>query len=283
MDTDPHQLSGPLVPSRDALVDAVRQLWRWCIRLDDIDTAARLLRSVPYVIEDDAEISRLRTDTALMLSHLTSPQTYHDFYDAIWENVTPQTPEALEAYAGQNAFHANFVLQACELTQARTLLDCGSGNGWLPLWLARRGITATGLNLTRRAVDAAQTVALSTSSSASFQYADAETFMSDQRYDVVTALEILEHVRDPHALIVTMERHCRPGGRCVLTTPNGSTVIGSDVDYATLVGPKAHVRVYTRTRILAFMSPRDLTIEIGQGPGAGSLMVMWQIPEVVCS
>lgn len=280
MDTDPHQISGPLVPSRDRLVDAVRELWRWCIRLDEIETAARLLATVPYVIADDAEVGRLRADTAVMLSHLDSADAYHDFYDAIWENSTPQTFDALEAYAGQNAYHANFVLRACELTKAATLLDCGSGNGWMPLWLARRGVATTGLNLTRRAVEAAAVVADRHRLTARFEYGNAETFASDARYDVVTALEIIEHVRDPQALIATMERQCRLGGRCVVTTPNGSTVIGSDVDYSTLVGPKAHVRVYTQARMAALLAPRELTVEIGHGPGAGSLMVMWSMPEV---
>src|SRR4030095_5662242 len=49
---------------------------------------------------------------------------------------------------------------------------------------------------------------------------DAMTLDLGERFDVVTAGEIVEHVENPGSMIRNLRRHLKPGGQLVLTTPN---------------------------------------------------------------
>jgi 2-polyprenyl-3-methyl-5-hydroxy-6-metoxy-1,4-benzoquinol methylase len=49
---------------------------------------------------------------------------------------------------------------------------------------------------------------------------DAMTVDVGERFDLVTAGEIIEHVENPGTLIRNLKRHLKPGGKLVVTTPN---------------------------------------------------------------
>jgi len=49
--------------------------------------------------------------------------------------------------------------------------------------------------------------------------ADAQSFSLDQRFDTITAGELIEHLENPGAFLRTAAAHLAPGGRIVLTTP----------------------------------------------------------------
>jgi len=51
-------------------------------------------------------------------------------------------------------------------------------------------------------------------------YGDAMTVDLGERFDIVTADEIVEHVENAGALIRNLKRHLKPGGQLVITTPN---------------------------------------------------------------
>lgn len=48
------------------------------------------------------------------------------------------------------------------------------------------------------------------------------------KFDVVKAIEVLEHVREPHSLIENMLKHVKPDGVCIITTPNA---LGYEISY----------------------------------------------------
>jgi len=48
------------------------------------------------------------------------------------------------------------------------------------------------------------------------------------RYDVVKAIEVLEHVREPRSLIENMLKHVKSDGTCIITTPNA---LGYEISY----------------------------------------------------
>jgi len=48
------------------------------------------------------------------------------------------------------------------------------------------------------------------------------------KFDVVKAIEILEHVREPRSLIENMLKHVKPDGICIITTPNA---LGYEISY----------------------------------------------------
>jgi hypothetical protein len=92
---------------------------------------------------------------------------------------------------------------------------------------------------------------------ATFVYGHAEDI--DVPADIVVAFEIVEHVRDPAALITSMTRNARR--LCMLTTPHGSTCEGKDMwaewghGFFDPYGPViAHIRVYTEARVRALLA-----------------------------
>ena len=92
-----------------------------------------------------------------------------------------------------------------------SVLDLGCGGGFLANYLAERGHAVTGIDTTdenlvvARHHDRTQRV--------DYQRADACALpFSDGQFDVVCAMDLLEHVEEPHALIAEASRVLRPGG-----------------------------------------------------------------------
>lgn len=105
--------------------------------------------------------------------------------------------------------------------QGLTLLDVGCGGGLVTLPLARLGADALGLDASADGVGAAQIRAAELGSAAQFRCGMAEELVAEgQSFDIVTALEILEHVPDPKALVATLAALVKPGGLLVTSSIN---------------------------------------------------------------
>jgi len=102
----------------------------------------------------------------------------------------------------------------------QTALDIGCGNGLLLHLLKKEGFTAYGCDVSKAASETAKEnvpeaeIALVKSEEA-LPYAD-DTF------DVVTCLEVFEHVKALDKLIAEMIRVCKKGGKLLVTTPVGN-------------------------------------------------------------
>ncbi|MFZ4122501.1 MAG: bifunctional 2-polyprenyl-6-hydroxyphenol methylase/3-demethylubiquinol 3-O-methyltransferase UbiG [Caulobacterales bacterium] len=103
-----------------------------------------------------------------------------------------------------------------------TALDVGCGGGLVTLPLARMGATTTGIDAGQDAVGAARIQANATETQGVlFEQTSAEEIAKIGRmFDLVVALEILEHVRDPCAFLETLGTLVRPGGLLVVSTIN---------------------------------------------------------------
>jgi 2-polyprenyl-3-methyl-5-hydroxy-6-metoxy-1,4-benzoquinol methylase len=267
-----------LVPDRAALVQATRQLWEWLVRLDESIKARALLEHLPYVIDDDPAVAQMRADADAMNGHLQSPAHYAYFYDAIWEAELPQSVEAF-VQSGLGTARTCWLLHECRQRGVRTAVDFGAGTGAWTFFLAAFGIQTTGINLTERCMRAAEALNERLCLPASFVFAPCEAYRGPL-VDAAFAFEIVEHVADPDALIAAMEANVRPGGVCLLTTPNGSTTYGKDTfaDYPRLDFPRAHVRVYTPRRMREWLGQkRGFQMVDAQGwTQAGTLAVLWE-------
>lgn len=85
------------------------------------------------------------------------------------------------------------------------------------------------------------------------QYVTAET-MLDDRYDVILASEVIEHVPDPVAFATALRLHLAPGGTLVLTTPAAEVVAPeTHVQGMQAVGPGGHLFLFTAEGLEAFL------------------------------
>ena len=100
-------------------------------------------------------------------------------------------------------------------------LDIGCGGGLVAEPLARMGAETLGIDLVADSIVAARQHARGQSLPLSYRIASAEELADDGRsFDLVTCLEVVEHVRSPGAFLSTVAELVRPGGVLVLSTLN---------------------------------------------------------------
>jgi 2-polyprenyl-6-hydroxyphenyl methylase/3-demethylubiquinone-9 3-methyltransferase len=104
----------------------------------------------------------------------------------------------------------------------QAVLDVGCGGGILAEALAREGAQVTGIDLAAAAIATAELHALESGVAIRYRVASAEQLAAESpgRFDVVTCMEMLEHVPEPAAVIAALARLVRPGGALFLSTLN---------------------------------------------------------------
>lgn len=101
------------------------------------------------------------------------------------------------------------------------LLDMGCGAGILSEPLARLGAKVTGLDAAPEAIKAAAAHAAGQGLKIAYQNGNAEDLVATgAQFDVVCALEILEHVAEPEEFVRMVTQLVRPGGLLILSTLN---------------------------------------------------------------
>ena len=101
----------------------------------------------------------------------------------------------------------------------KSALDVGCGAGLLCEPLARMGAAVTGVDAAPENIEAAKAHALQ--SGLTINYCPGE--IAEQalgQFDVVTSMEVVEHVSDPAAFVGELARHLKPDGLLLLSTPN---------------------------------------------------------------
>ncbi|HEY7752767.1 MAG TPA: bifunctional 2-polyprenyl-6-hydroxyphenol methylase/3-demethylubiquinol 3-O-methyltransferase UbiG [Steroidobacteraceae bacterium] len=104
----------------------------------------------------------------------------------------------------------------------RRVLDVGCGGGLLAEGMARRGAKVTGIDLAPAALEVARLHALESGVGVEYREiaVDALAAAEPEAFDLVTCLEMLEHVPDPAAVLRAIARLVRPGGDVVCSTIN---------------------------------------------------------------
>ncbi|RDE05000.1 bifunctional 2-polyprenyl-6-hydroxyphenol methylase/3-demethylubiquinol 3-O-methyltransferase UbiG [Sphingomonas aracearum] len=98
-------------------------------------------------------------------------------------------------------------------------LDVGCGAGLLCEPLARLGAQVTGVDAAAENIAAATAHATLSGLSIAYRSGEASTLAGEQ-FDLVTSLEVIEHVVDPAGFVRTLAGLLAPGGLMVLSTPN---------------------------------------------------------------
>lgn len=106
------------------------------------------------------------------------------------------------------------------------VLDVGCGGGILSESLAEQGAKVTALDKAEMALKVARLHALENNVEIDYQQKTVEEFSegfaaeADQKFDVITCMEMLEHVPDPDSIIKSCGQLLKPGGHLFLSTIN---------------------------------------------------------------
>jgi 2-polyprenyl-6-hydroxyphenyl methylase/3-demethylubiquinone-9 3-methyltransferase len=104
----------------------------------------------------------------------------------------------------------------------KRVLDVGCGGGILAESMAQRGAEVTGIDLGEKALKVAQLHQLESGVAVDYRLVSVEALAEKQpeSYDVVTCMEMLEHVPNPAAVVAACAQLARPGGRVFFSTLN---------------------------------------------------------------
>jgi 2-polyprenyl-3-methyl-5-hydroxy-6-metoxy-1,4-benzoquinol methylase len=166
----------------------------------------------------------------IYLHPLPGEQEIHDLFVELYATGGGSVPE-LKSYYGfcyddsptnpLVQLYEHWLKKIEEVHRPGTILDVGSGTGLFLAIAKRRGWEPYGIDDSAGAIDYAREhfgLDLWVGDFAEFQ-------SRDQRFDVITGWDIIEHSRDPVGLLSAMRRSLAPGGSVVLSTPNQHSIL----------------------------------------------------------
>jgi 2-polyprenyl-6-hydroxyphenyl methylase/3-demethylubiquinone-9 3-methyltransferase len=120
-----------------------------------------------------------------------------------------------------NPVRARYVQERASLRGAQ-LLDVGCGGGLLAEAMARAGAQVTAIDLASSMIETARMHALDAGLQIDYRLESAESLLTAHagKFDVVTCMEMLEHVPDPGATLAVLGKLTRPGGHVFISTIN---------------------------------------------------------------
>ena len=121
-----------------------------------------------------------------------------------------------------NPLRVDYIEAAVGPLKDKLILDIGCGGGILTEALAAKGATVTGIDMADMALKVAKMHLHESNLEIDYQLITAEEF-ADQHageFDIVTCLEMLEHVPDPAAIIGAAKNLLKPDGQLFLSTIN---------------------------------------------------------------
>lgn len=151
-------------------------------------------------------------------------------------------------------------LDRCAGLAGKTVLDVGCGGGILAEGMAARGARVTGIDLAEKPLKVAQLHLLESGLDVDYRQIAPEELAREapERFDIVTCMELLEHVPEPAATVAACAALVKPGGHVFFSTLNRNlksylfAVVGAEYvlrllprgthDYARFVKPSELAR-----------------------------------------
>ena len=120
-----------------------------------------------------------------------------------------------------NPLRTNFIMEKVTVPHPN-ILDVGCGGGILSEALAKAGARVTGLDLSEASLQVARQHAQQQGLNIDYRYESAEEFARKHAgaFDVVTCMEMLEHVPEPGKVVAACAQALKPGGYAFFSTIN---------------------------------------------------------------
>jgi len=140
----------------------------------------------------------------------------------------------------------------------KKVLDVGCGGGILSESMARAGANVLGIDLSQAVLDVAELHAIEAKIDVNYRAVSAEHLAAERpgAFDVVTCMEMLEHVPEPAATLAALSRLVKPGGDIFISTLNRNL----KAFFVAIVGAEYLARVLPRGthEYLKFIRPSEL-------------------------
>ena len=122
-----------------------------------------------------------------------------------------------------NPIRLNYITSKLFDLKDKDIIDVGCGGGILAESLAKKCRQATGIDLAQDSLNIAKLHALESQVSNIDYYcvsAEQQAANNAEQYDIVTCMEMLEHVPDPESIVAAVAKMCKPGGLVFFSTLN---------------------------------------------------------------
>ena len=168
----------------------------------------------------------------------------------------------------------------------KNVIDIGCGGGILSESMARKGATVTGIDLSEKALKVADLHSLESGAQVRYKLIAAEEMAEQEagRFDVVTCMEMLEHVPDPGAIVRAAATLVKPGGHVFFSTLNRNpksylfAVIGAE--YVLRMLPKGthdYDKFITPSELSQFIRSAGLDVKGFKGMGYNPLTKIYSL------
>lgn len=120
-----------------------------------------------------------------------------------------------------NPLRVDFIDRIAALN-GKTVLDVGCGGGILSEAMAHRGATVSGIDMGEAPLKVAKLHGLESGVNVSYRQVTVEQLATEQpeSFDIVTCMEMMEHVPDPSSIVDACSRLVKPGGFVFFSTLN---------------------------------------------------------------
>jgi 2-polyprenyl-6-hydroxyphenyl methylase / 3-demethylubiquinone-9 3-methyltransferase len=156
----------------------------------------------------------------------------------------------------------------------KQVCDVGCGGGILAESIAKKGATVTGIDLSEKALKVADLHSLESGIKVRYELISAEELAAREagQYDVVTCMEMLEHVPDPAAIVQACTKLVKPGGHIFFSTLNRNpksylfAIIGAEYVLGLLPrGTHDYAKFITPAELSGFARTAGLEVEALKG------------------